>query len=269
MKRLILTFSVFILSLIVFSADINLNSWKLVQDSSSITYTFGDVLIPEGGYLIICRGNKTQSEFESFWGITLGANDIFLDSVSPVIPKITGRETYSLYDSSGVLQDTTMPRSSNSDKCMQRDSSNVCTFTLLPSSSASPGVFVGGGHDAGMVITEFTDTAGTGNYLYSFIELYNDSAVVTGVIESEKRKNTNSNFYADLNYSEIIFSTDIPLNGAGDISIYDLSGRIIISDKIGFRDSKAVLKNVYLKSGIYFINCRISKYFFRTKLISM
>lgn len=269
MKRLLLTISVLIISLNIFSADINLSGWQLVQDSSSITYTFGDVLVPDGGYLIICRGNKTQSEFESFWSVTLGANVIFLDSVSPVIPQNTGRETYSLYDSLGVLQDTTMPRDFNSNKCMQRDSSNVYTFTLLPSSSASPGAFSGGGHGAGIVITEFTDTAGTGNYLFNFIELYNDSAVVTGVTESEKRENPGIRLSAVLNNMELDLSADIPLNGKGDISIYDLSGRNIISDKISFRDSKAVYKNVNLKSGIYFINCRISKYFLRTKLISM
>ncbi|MGE3062882.1 MAG: T9SS type A sorting domain-containing protein [bacterium] len=269
MKIFLFLVSVFILSLNIISEDINLNGWQLVQDSSAITYTFGDLLIPEGNYLIICRGNKTQQEFESFWGVTLGANVIFLDSVSPVIPQNNGRETYSLYDSFKVLQDTTMPRSFNSDKCMQRDSSNVFTFTVLPSSSASPGVFYGGGFKEGMVITEFTDTAETGNYLYNFIELYNDTVVAVGISESKEVQFNKYKIFAYLNNKDIFFHTDAPVSGVAEISIYDLSGREVVSDKMIFKNSEAVLNNVSLKSGIYFIDCRILKHNFKAKLISI
>ena len=269
MNRLAFFSFILFIFLNIFSSEVNLNGWTLVQDSSAITYTFGDLLVPEGNYLIICRGNKSQSEFESFWGVTLGTNVIFLDSVSPVIPQNNGRETYSLYDSFGVLQDTTMPRESNSDKCMQRDSSNVFSFALLPSSSASPGSFSGGGHGAGMVITEFVDTAGTGNYLYNFIEIYNDTALASGVIGNEKNKIEDCKLSVYTVNSSIRLFAESSLNGECDVSIYDLSGRRLHSERICFINSQAVIKNVSLRNGIYFIDCIISKIHLRTKLLML
>jgi len=73
-----------------------LNGWKLYQYNSSYTYNFGDTLVPGGYYVIICRGAK-KAAFETYYGLTLPSNVIFIDS-SYNMPSLNGSETFSLYD---------------------------------------------------------------------------------------------------------------------------------------------------------------------------
>ncbi|MGE3063346.1 MAG: T9SS type A sorting domain-containing protein [bacterium] len=159
---------------ILYPADVSLAGYKLRQYNSSVTYTMPDTVLPEGYFLVICRGNKTQADFEAFWGVTLGSNVIFLDSVIPVIPQMNEAEIFSLHDASDAFLDSTTLPQLTTPKSIQRDSSNVMTFTYYSSSQANPGYFADCGFGAGLVISEIADTAGTGNYLYEFIEIFND-----------------------------------------------------------------------------------------------
>ena len=65
------------------------------------------------------------------------------------MPVINGSETYDLYNSSA-------------------------SWTITGSSSGTPGSGAGAGCAKGVVINEFSDALGTGNFVYEFIELHND-----------------------------------------------------------------------------------------------
>ncbi|MDD3802902.1 MAG: hypothetical protein PHW02_00755 [bacterium] len=256
MKRLAFSAFIFLIFLNILSSDINLTGWKLVQDSSSVTYTFGDITVPSGGYLIICRGDVTREEFEAFWGVTLDSNVIFLDSVSPLIPLNNGRETYSLYDSSGVLQDTTMPRANNNDKCMRRDSSNVFTFTLIQTSISSPGTFTNGGSGAGMIITEFADTGGTGNYVYNFIELHNDTLKLSGTQGKTESKINPNKTGGSFKNNVIYFTVGCVMEGYSDVFLADVSGRIIFSSSVMLKVGEGKIEVRSITPGIYFLTVK-------------
>lgn len=176
--KLVVVSFIFAASVILFSIDINVNGYKLSQYNASFIYTMPDTVIPEGYFLIICRGSKTQAEFESFWGVTLGSNVMFFDSVSPLVPQQNGGELFSLHDALDNFIDSTTDSQLTTPRSIQRDSSNVMTFTYFYSSQANPGSFANGGHGAGLVITEVGDSAGIGNYLYEFVEIYNDGGII-------------------------------------------------------------------------------------------
>jgi len=175
MKRFLLFVLMVAFSIAIFSADIDITGFKIRQYNNPFTYTVTDTTLPGGWFLIICRGNKTQAEFESFWGVTMGPNVIFLDSVIPVIPQMNGAEIYSIHDASDLLVDSSSVAQLIAAKSVQRDSTSGSTFTLYASSQATPGSCSNYGNGAGLVITEYTDTLGTGNYLYEFVEIYNDT----------------------------------------------------------------------------------------------
>jgi hypothetical protein len=157
---------------IILFASININNWTIKQWESSQSYTFGNINIPNDGYLILGR-NATRSEFEAHWG-NLGSNVVYINSKGHC-PMINGDETFSLYNASGIRIDTTEHKLSGSGLCMQRDSTSVNTWNELPYNEANPGSGVIGGHNVGVVITEVSDTYGIGNHIYEFIELYYDA----------------------------------------------------------------------------------------------
>lgn len=169
--------TIFILSLLVFlaifSTDYNINGWQLKQYNSSYTYTFGNIDVPGGYFVIVCRGAR-KANFEAYYGVTLPSNVIFLDSVG-TLPVLNGAETFSLYNNLGVKVDTTF-MSLTTGRVYYRDSTNTNTFSYLTFSTtnATPGTsgstVINKGK--GIVITEVCDAA---NYLYEYVELYNDT----------------------------------------------------------------------------------------------
>ena len=151
-------------------AGMNIDKWTIKQWNSFQTYTFGDITIPDNGYLILGR-DATKSEFEAHWG-TLGSNVIYVNSYN-CCPIINGGETYALYDSLDTRIDTTYLIMS-SGKCYQRGETNTNNWTELSADSANPGSGALGGYSVGVVITETSDAPGSGNFIYEFIELYYD-----------------------------------------------------------------------------------------------
>jgi hypothetical protein len=159
--------------------SVNVGGWTLTQANSTATYTIpAGTTIPAGGYLVIGR-DATQSAFQTFWGKTLPANALYLDSAG-LMPVINGSETYRLNNASGTLVDGTtiaMPSAALStvqrkDPCLAAGTSS--SWTISASSNATPGSGAGAGCAKGVVINEFSDAAGTGNFIYEFIELHND-----------------------------------------------------------------------------------------------
>lgn len=161
-------------------SNLDLSGWSLVQSNSTMYYTFpaGTIVAPSG-YVVLARaGNKTQ--FESFWGVTLGTNVVFLTSTNN-FPTVNGGETYHLLNSSGALVDGPTPASLNpQNNSIQRwsatsNATDSTSWQVVGAASATPGSGGVGNGAAGLVIFEYSDALGTGAYSNEFIELYFDA----------------------------------------------------------------------------------------------
>jgi len=157
---------------------VNIGNWTLTQANATLTYTIpAGTTIPSKGYVIIAR-NATKTAFQTYWGVTLGANVVFINSAD-TMPQINGSETYTLKNSSGVtIEGTTVAMDTSGGSDFQRATcgaiGTLSSWTKLASASGSPGTGGLNGCNRGPFINEFSDALGTGNYVYEFIELYND-----------------------------------------------------------------------------------------------
>jgi beta-lactamase superfamily II metal-dependent hydrolase len=157
---------------------VNIGGWTLTQANATLTYTIPTgTTIPSKGYVIVAR-NATKSAFETFWGVTLGANVVFINSAD-TMPQINGSETYTLKNASAVtIEGTTVAMDTSGGSDFQRATcgaiGTLSSWTKLASASGSPGTGGLNGCNRGPFINEFSDALGTGNYVYEFIELFND-----------------------------------------------------------------------------------------------
>lgn len=177
MKKIILLSMTLFIMLFAYSADINVNGYTLNQFNSSQTYTFPDTTIPEGYYVIVARSTD-QASFETFWGVTLGPNVIFLNSGGSC-PQINGDENYQIKDDLGNSVDSTTGIIQDYQD-MYRDSTNVNTWSIGTWDTATPGTGVTENHGVGLVITEYADPSGTGAYVNEYVEIYNDGGSAPG-----------------------------------------------------------------------------------------
>lgn len=161
--------------------SVSVAGWQITQANATNSFTLpAGTTIPAGGYLIVAR-NATKSAFETFWrgGAALPANVVYVNSAG-ALPVINGDETYTLFNAAGTRIDgatIAMPASALStvqrkDPCLAAGTSS--SWTITASSNATPGSGAGAGCAKGVVINEFSDAAGTGNFIYEFIELHND-----------------------------------------------------------------------------------------------
>jgi hypothetical protein len=156
----------------------DLSGWTLTQANATLNYTLpSGTLIQPHGYAIVAR-NATKAAFESFWGVTLGANVTYINSADHM-PQINGSETYTLKNSGGTTIDgATYAMDSGALKSLQRANCGAVgssgTWTNVSAGSATPGTGGLTGCGKGIFINEFSDAIGTGNYIYEFIELFND-----------------------------------------------------------------------------------------------
>jgi hypothetical protein len=158
---------------------IDISGWKLVQANATLNYTIpSGTLIPNGGYVIVGR-NATKSQFESFWGVTLGSNVTYINS-GDSMPQINGSETFTLKDAGSTTVDgPTFAQDASSGDSLQRSTCGAVgssgTWTKVAATSANPGSAAITTCGLGVFISENSDAIGTGNYIYEFIELYNDN----------------------------------------------------------------------------------------------
>ena len=159
-------------------AAISVAGWRLSQLNATFNYTFpAGTTIPDNGYLVLGR-DATKAAFEAFWG-PLPANAVYVNSAG-ALPVINGDETYDLYNASNTKVDgrtIAMTASAGSsvkrkDPCMQPNQS--ASWTVTASSTGTPGSGAGAGCSTGVVINEFSDALGTGNFVYEFVELHYD-----------------------------------------------------------------------------------------------
>ena len=158
---------------------VSIGGWRIVQANSSLTYFIpAGTSIPSNGYVVIGR-NATKAQFEAFWGVTLGANVVYLNS-GDTMPQINGSETYDLRNASNQRVDgLTVAMASGAGQSLKR--TNACgnankssSWSRLASSTGNPGAGAPAPCGKGAFISEFSDALGTGNYIYEFVELAND-----------------------------------------------------------------------------------------------
>ena len=158
---------------------LDVTGWRIVQANASFTfYLPAGTVIPDNGYLIVGR-DANRTAFEAFWGLTLDSNVTYVNSAG-ALPVINGDENYTLYNASGSKVDgrTTSMSSSAGQSLQRKDPCNqpakANSWNVLPDTSATPGSGAGAGCSKGVVINEFSDASGTGNFVYEFVELHYD-----------------------------------------------------------------------------------------------
>ena len=161
------------------SLPIAIGSWTLTQANSSVTYTIpAGTTVPSKGYVIIAR-NATKTQFQTFWGVTLAANVVYINTAG-AMPLINGSETYALRNSGGTMIDgTTIAMASGAGESIRRingcgAAGTASSWTRAASSTGNPGSGAPADCNKGVYISEFSDALGTGNFVYEFVELHND-----------------------------------------------------------------------------------------------
>ena len=125
--------------------------------------------------------NAGKAAFETFWraGSPLPANVVYLNAAD-TMPVINGSETYDLYNAAGTKIDgRTIAMGSSGGSSIRRNdpclAANLASsWTVAASTTGTPGTGAAAGCAKGVVINEFSDATGTGNFIYEFIELHND-----------------------------------------------------------------------------------------------
>ncbi len=157
----------------------DISGWTVTQANATVVYTIpAGTVIPANGYVVIGR-DATKAAFQTFWGVTLGTNVVYLTTAG-AFPQINGSENYTLKNASGtVIDGPTISEASGANQDLQRI--DPCTAANIASNwrvgvttLANPGSGAGAGCAKGVVINEFSDAAGTGNFIYEFVELHND-----------------------------------------------------------------------------------------------
>lgn len=159
-----------------------IGGYRVAQANSTINYTIpAGTRIPNGGYVILGR-DATKTAFEAFWrgGTPLPANVVYINTAGSM-PQINGSENYTLFNAAGTTIDArSVSMAAGANQSIQRkDPCNTpgqtASWSFLAASAATPGSGAGAGCNTGkVVINEFADAAGTGNFIYEFVELHYD-----------------------------------------------------------------------------------------------
>ncbi len=153
----------------------DVSGWTVTQANATYNYVIpAGTVIPQEGYLVLAR-QATQAQFETYWGVTLGANVVYINT-NGGMPVLNGDETYTLTNASSMIVDgpsASMP--TTAARSIQRNDPCTSTYTSVLESSANPGSGAAAGCGGGVKINEFSDASGTGNYIYEFVELHYDS----------------------------------------------------------------------------------------------
>src|SRR5512143_3085323 len=90
------------------AGPVDLGNFTIEQTNKFVSFTVPPgTLVPHGGYLVVAH-NASRSQFESFYGKTLGTNVVYINSGAngpPKLPQIDGGETYGLFDSNFLTVD--------------------------------------------------------------------------------------------------------------------------------------------------------------------
>jgi Bacterial Ig domain len=156
----------------------DISGWTVTQANATVVYTIpAGTVIAANGYVVIGR-DATKAAFQTFWGVTLPANCIYLTTAG-AFPQINGSENYTLKQGTTVKDGPTISTASGAAQSLRRI--DPCTAANITSNwnvgattLATPGSGAGAGCAKGVVINEFSDADGAGNFIYEFVELHND-----------------------------------------------------------------------------------------------
>ncbi len=136
-------------------------------------------VIPDGTFLdvgdVLVIGRKaSQADFTTFWG-SLGAGAQYLNAnTDSGVPVINGDETFALVNPNGG--DVDGPSRTGADKkCYARTAASAGSdgsWAEAATTEATPGV-VSAPAVHGLVISEWCDAEGSGNFKFEFIEIAN------------------------------------------------------------------------------------------------
>jgi hypothetical protein len=152
-----------------------LDGMSIVQDEAPATFALpaGLVLLP--GDTVILARDTTRASFEAFWGRALGPTTLFFDT-NDRLPRLNGDETFMIDDGTATAVDG--PTAAFAEgRCYTRKlplaaAASLSAWTVtVGTAGASPGSGPAG-EAGGLFISEICDAAGTGNFVYEFIELY-------------------------------------------------------------------------------------------------
>lgn len=161
------------------SQSLDISGYKIVQANSSITLTIPPgTKIQPGGYVVIGRNNE-KAAFETAWGVTLGANVVYINGFSVVggngFPVINGAENYTLQNASGTILDgptiSMTVGKSYQRKSITGSASSASSWDSVAQASATPGSGIINTNSGKLIISEFSDAPAFAN---EFVELYYD-----------------------------------------------------------------------------------------------
>lgn len=160
-------------------SSLDISDYIIYQTSSSSSYIIPEnTFLNPGDYVIISR-DSNKVDFENYWGVILSSNVIFLTGNNE-LPTINGDEIYELRDENDIIIDGPTGQPMVTYHTVERihttaDPTLSESWNINPDNFATPGSGVNGNGLAGLVINEYSDTLGTGNWKYEFIELFYDS----------------------------------------------------------------------------------------------
>jgi len=157
-------------------AEADLSGWRLLQANSARTLVLPAGTRLRAGETLVVGRKASQAAFEAFWGRSLGAGTLYLDSEDK-FPVINGGETFRLEDVAGAtIESPTIAAVAGSDHRRRpgRAPGDAASWIVQQASqaTATPGVGepLDGAHP-GVYVSEFSDAAGTGNFVYEFVEV--------------------------------------------------------------------------------------------------
>jgi hypothetical protein len=158
-------------------APVDLSQWTLVQTASDRTFVLPhDTVVPAGGWIVIGRA-ADQAAFETFWGVVLGDDVVYIDT-NDDFPRINGDETFSLLDAHDIVVDGPSPALTEGHNLQRTNamgsgsSIDAWAVSSNPNAHATPGTSPDLQAADVAYISEVSDVLGTGLYIYEFVEVH-------------------------------------------------------------------------------------------------
>jgi hypothetical protein len=128
-----------------------------------------------GQRLIIAR-NAARGAFESFWGVSLGSDVVFLNAEvgNSGVPIVNGGESWALVSPLGTVVDgpTMAGQSGTAYRRINGGAASAAgTWSDAPAEDAAPGAASPPALGPGLQVSQWSDATGSGSFIYEFVEL--------------------------------------------------------------------------------------------------
>lgn len=157
-------------------ASVDLGGFSLHQAGSACVFELPAPLEMEHGATVIVARDATRGEFETFWGVTLPPETVFINS-GDSCPRINGDESFILNDSGANVIDGPTPLIFEHEN-MQRVAGTApggeiasWSFDVDDSGAATPGAGPGNATANAVYISEISDAPGSGSFVFEFVEI--------------------------------------------------------------------------------------------------